>query len=205
MNFDDEEQLKERFARKAQDFTDLQNELAGRGVGRISRFIGESSETRKDRGKRRADSNAELTALQIMMNDEQYARLYRKTETKLHDAQNRLETQLEIIQDERERLETHLESDLTAEQRRKAEARLEALRKLEEDIRLGQAEIGDMQERIEDEENPPSEDELESIQRRADEIASGIEDRVSKITASSEQNLDAKSNAPVVGAAIPEL
>ena len=89
--------------------------------------------------------------------------------------------------------------------RRIEQEKLEKLIELEEDIRNGQAEIGEMQERMDDHDDPTSEEELHGFTDRTDEIVMDIEDRLSEITASSEQKLDEKSNAPVAGVAIPEL
>ncbi|PCJ06660.1 MAG: hypothetical protein COB16_13095 [Rhodobacteraceae bacterium] len=72
MNLDQEEyeiSLAERFKRHAQDFDDLQNEMAGNDVGRISRFLSGEDRGLKGAEKRRAKWERTLSNLQIMMND----------------------------------------------------------------------------------------------------------------------------------------
>ncbi|MEL7065642.1 MAG: hypothetical protein AAFP00_18020, partial [Bacteroidota bacterium] len=68
--------------------------MADRDVGRIDRYIGDAAENRADRGKRKAERDAQLTALQMMLNDPEYAQLFHETEAKLQDAQSRLDTAL---------------------------------------------------------------------------------------------------------------
>lgn len=208
MNFEDEERLKERFAKQAQDFSDLQNELADRDVGRIDRYIGDSAETRADRGKRKAERDAQLTALQMMLNDPEYAQLFHETESKLQDAQSRLDTALETVRNERERIEQLLlTSNVTAEARREQEQRLEDLAEFEQDILRGQAEIGDMQERLQDDGDKPTPEDLKDMQRRADDIASALEQRVGVEFARTEPSpvKEGQPTETAIGLEIPEL
>ncbi|MEM6890346.1 MAG: hypothetical protein AAF636_19765 [Pseudomonadota bacterium] len=126
------------------------------------------------------ERDTQLTNLQVLlMNDPEYAQLFRETETKLRQAQNRLDVALEAIQTERARIEEALLSEnLSAEQRRDEEEKLDALMELEEDIRAGQAEIGEMQERMEDQDNPATEHELDDFQSRTDEVVNDAERRL---------------------------
>lgn len=183
--------------------------MADRDVGRIDRYIGDAAENRADRGKRKAERDAQLTALQMMLNDPEYAQLFHETEAKLQDAQSRLDTALEAVRNERERIEQMLlTSNLSAEARREQEQRLEDLAEFEQDILRGQAEIGDMQERLEDDGDIPlSSDELERIQTDSARIASEIEARVETelSVTGGPTNQEAQNAQPVAQIDIPEL
>lgn len=198
--------LRAHFAKRVQDFDDLQNEMAGRDVGRIDRFLTADARENRTGGQRREDRKAGLTNLQIlMMNNPAYAALYRETAERLNDAQGRLDTALEAVQRARKEVEERLEGQPSAAQRAEDEARLQALAELEADILSGQAEIGDMQLRMQDKDEPVIDDGLKDYQERSAELASGIEDRLHKITASNEASFGPESTKPVVGVVIPEI
>ena len=207
MDFEKEHRLEERAAKRAQDVDDLHNEMAGRGVGRINRFFGEASAPRTEREKHKVKREMQLTNLQaLLMNDPEYAQLFRETETKLRQAQNRLDVALETIQAERARIEEALlGKNLSDEQRRDEKEKLEALIELEDDIRAGQAEIGEMQERMDDQRGPTSEDSMHDFTDRTDDIVTDIKDRLSEITEDAKPETSLESKGPVAGVAIPEL
>ncbi len=75
------------------------------------------------------------------------------------------------------------------------------------DIQIGQVDIGDMQERLEDENDPPSADELRGMQERADSIVSGLEERLdAENTRSFARPTDPSvQNAASVSLSVPEL
>lgn len=74
--------------RRAQDYDDLQNELAGRETGRSGRFLGNENAGAKARRKKARD-NIEMTALQILLDsDPEYAAQY----TEIMDLLSRAET-----------------------------------------------------------------------------------------------------------------
>jgi len=180
---DGESKLAARFAKHAQDFDDLQNELAGRDVGRISRFLNaDAREARVGTQKRDARQTSVMTALQVMMmNDPEYAQLYREIEKHLRDVQTRLDTMLETVLRAKEEAEERLRTAQNEAERLAQQERLDELTELENDIRSGQADIGDMQLRLEDEENPPSKDEMTDFQIRADEKEAAIREQAEKL------------------------
>lgn len=101
MPFEDkynETRLAERFAREARDFSDLQNEIAGRDVGRIGRFLSDGVKNADPSGKARQEHAETLTRLQlVLLNDPAYAALYDETAQALNDAQSRLDRLLERV------------------------------------------------------------------------------------------------------------
>ena len=94
--------------RRARDFGDLQNELAGRETGRISRFLGENSPNAKASQRRKSQQQIELTSLQLLLqNDPDYAAQYKgvmdllsRAETATEQALTRAEQDLSLAQDE---------------------------------------------------------------------------------------------------------
>ncbi len=85
--------------------------------------------------------------------------------------------------------------------------RIERLKKIDDDIRSGQAEIGDMQSAMEDEDNPRSADELEDFGQRGREIADSLEEELENTLSvsapASENNQTAgRTSAPIIA---PEL
>lgn len=224
MNFrnnEDSDKLTERFARATRDFDDLQNEIAGREVGRIERFLPGGAHSAASSGKAKQERAEALSRLQLLLSDPAYAALYRETTTALADAQNKLEQMLERVQLEMQRTEAALEemrdraarlevgtrvyrdrdgnvrtedgkiiedalavgiiwngTEPSFEDMQAELARKERLEALESDILAGQAEIGDMQAALQDDEDPPTESEMEGFKDRAEEIVGNAEKRI---------------------------
>lgn len=220
--FDDNEQeirLTERFARHARDFDDLQNEMAGRDVGRIARFLPDNANSADPSGRSKDERAETLTRLQLMLTENPaYAALFEETANILTDAQSRLDVLLERVRAQIGQSTAELEdkldraarlpdgtrvfkdqngqvrtldgaaatADLAAtvlwngdepsyEDVQSDIARLSRLEELESDIQSGQAEIGDMQAAMDDDDNPPSEDDLESFGQRGQDIVDALE------------------------------
>ena len=82
-------------SKSRQDYDDLQNEMAGRDVGRIARFIHEdrSPHGREKRAEKERASVSRLMAL--LQSDPEYARLYNDTMDKLGRAETATQAALE--------------------------------------------------------------------------------------------------------------
>ena len=122
MKFDDEqdlERLSKTFARHAQDFDDLQNEMAGREVGRIERFLPGTAQGTRATERKRAERAEALTRLQLLMANRDYAEQYQMTFEHLNNAQDRLTALLERVRQEIELTE------LSLDEKRSRAARLE--------------------------------------------------------------------------------
>lgn len=79
-NEDEELELKRAFERRARDFDDLNHEMAGQDVGRMSRFLPEGDGTGRGNSKKRSQqADDALTRLQLLMRDPVYAALYQGT------------------------------------------------------------------------------------------------------------------------------
>jgi len=196
MNFkdggDDIRQV-ERDKQQAQLRDDFNNEMAGRDVGRIARFV--TADAREDisNGKHGSRKDTGLTNLQIlMMNNRAYAELFRETEKRLHEAQDRLDLALDTVLRAKTETEERLKDARTEAERQAMQDRLDELAKLENDIRNGQDEIGGMQLQMEDEDKPPSKEDLDDFQKRADEIEAQVLPEVKALTESA-------TNDPVEG------
>lgn len=86
MDLDQETGGNKPLPKAEQDHIDLNNELAGREVGRPRRFLPEDSHPDSAK-KRREKERAEQTALMIALSDPAYATLYHETLDKLRQAE----------------------------------------------------------------------------------------------------------------------
>ncbi len=95
------ERLRETFARRAKDFDDLQNEMAGRDVGRMNRFVCEDRNPARASGNRRAERAEALTRLQLLMTtNPAYAALYEEVTNLLSEAETLTEAAIEQAEEE---------------------------------------------------------------------------------------------------------
>ena len=81
--------------RRQRDFDDLQNELANRDVGRISRFFNESEREAVKAARGKDDTAELLTNLQLLLQDPEYAALYERVGEKLREAEIAVERAIE--------------------------------------------------------------------------------------------------------------
>ena len=81
--------------RRQRDFDDLQNELADRDVGRISRFFNESEREAIKAARGKSDTAELLTNLQLLLQDPEYAALYERVGEKLREAEIAVERAIE--------------------------------------------------------------------------------------------------------------
>lgn len=243
-NLDDKEEI--AFAKREKDFGDLQNEVAGREVGRIARFLPEDVRNPEQSEKRKAERAEMLTRLQLMMRDPAYAALYRDTTDGLRKAQSDLDRMREqaqrILDEENEALaridvraardsegravfkdqggETrYADGELVAEEEAAGivwrgdeptledrEFHAERLARIEgiiADIDAGQAEIGDMQDDLLNDDDPKSADDLTAMGGRADELLAGLGADLQALSAPSSN--DIRRDASLVNAMTPGM
>ncbi|MEM6888160.1 MAG: hypothetical protein AAF636_08480 [Pseudomonadota bacterium] len=93
--------LAERFKRHAQSMDDFNNEMAGRDVGRISRFVGASSSGSVEGRHRREGQKEQDTQFQMMAATMAYQVLLEETVKALRNAQARISTVLDAVQNMR--------------------------------------------------------------------------------------------------------
>lgn len=95
--------------KRQRDFDDLQNEMAGREVGRIRRFLSEDAWD-QIRESRTGEKKGNLSKLQLLLlHNPAYQELYQKVEATLERVQNATDKALEDIQNEIQKLENKLE------------------------------------------------------------------------------------------------
>ena len=87
MDDNTEESEKDRERRLEQDFADQQNEVAGREVGRIARFLPESTGKRQAESRRRKREQERQTLWMLLASNPVYAEVYHRVEDKLQTAQ----------------------------------------------------------------------------------------------------------------------
>ena len=248
-NDSDLEKLAATFAKRARDFDDLQNEAAGREVGRMPRFLAAEDVSPRASERKRAERAEALTRLQLLLlNDPAYAALHKETTEKLNEVQNRLAEAMERVLALRARTDAELaemlkkaartadgeavfrdangdvrtadgrkvDDDMAAtavwhggepsfEDYRRNRERDEGLDDLAGDIGAGQAEVGDMQDKGQDQENPATAEELRRRKERAEEIAGGVEERLDREMSMSQPSSDISVKAPesIAGLAFP--
>lgn len=252
MNFDDdtfEKQVRQAEIRQ-RDFDDLQREVAGVEVGRITRFLPEGARGQDAVEKRKAERAEMLTRLQQMMRDPEYAALYNDTTNRLREAQNALDGMREqaqrLLDEQNEAIARidaraardadgravfkdrnggvrYADGELVSEEAAAAivwrgdepgfeerEAHAQHYARIEGvlfDIDAGQAEIGEMQERLEDEKNPVSTPEMKDFQDRAREIEHGNQSRLNEVVLSPVQEPEVQivSTYPQSTPAVPSF
>jgi hypothetical protein len=200
---DDKIELSAAELKRAQDFDDSQNELAGRDAGRISRFFNDSRrDSIAERQRKNADTVQFLTNLQILMQDPEYAALYKdvtdllsRAEVATDKALMRAEAALEDILDKAARLpdggKVFMDKDgqvrsengaivdvaiaegiVWPEDAPSYEDYTRTRQRIDEVREYQVGVLGHARERLSDEENPAQKDELESIQN---DIQNGID------------------------------
>ncbi len=165
--------------RLTQEFNDLQNEIASRDVGRNSRFLSSSAECLRGNGKDGRKSTA-LMALDLLMQDAAYKEAYQQTysaltdtEALVHDAL--LEAQ-EKLDEARKALKDAKDTRVSAEELKKLKQTVTDA-KSQHDILLGfDTELQNIRDHMQDEDNPPSQTELDEYQKRVGEIGADIQE-----------------------------
>lgn len=211
-------------------FEDLQNEIAGRSVGRIKRFMpGAASEREAERERKREREH--ISALAMLMQDPAYAALYNETMDKLRKAEAATEIALDkarecltqardaladlrgqastlpdgtrVFRDGSGNVYTEdgrlIEGDLRNDVRWREGsssyedylagkwAADEAQATYDDILRYRDGVLGNARERITDEDNPPSKDELREIQGDIKDVLDKVSVQNVKDTATPEQ------------------
>jgi len=159
--------------RLTQEFNDLQNEIAGRDVGRNSRFLSANSEHLRGNGKYGRKTSS-LTTLDLLMQDAVYQEAYQQTysalidtEVLLHDA---LVQSQERLNEVRKAWRDAKDAGANAGELKKLKQAVTDA-KNQHDILLGyDSELQDIRDHMQDKDNPPSQAELDEYQKRIDEI-----------------------------------
>ncbi len=168
-----DEKINARAAEKRQvDFDDLQNELAGRDNGKISRFI--SKEERERRNGKTASDKAFQTMLDAMLDNPAYAAAYQATMNAINDADSAVYDAMvesaDKLQDTSDALEDAKERGASAEEIARLQKEYEDAKERHRRMQEYEAELAEIRARMEDEDNPPSKDEMEQFKERSREI-----------------------------------
>lgn len=226
--------------RRQRDFDDLQNELADRDVGRISRFFNEGEREAVKAARGKGDTTELLTNLQLLLQDPEYAALYERVGEKLREAEIAVERAIERAEarlaqeqaalddmeqqagklpdgtpvfkdaqgrvwtaDGREVGKTEADSvvwpgdapsyeDYIA-QREKAEAAQERRNELEG----YQGRLGGYRDRYEDQNNPPSKDDLKGMEKDVDAVMDDVAERNHSADSKPDPTFDNTADLPL--------
>lgn len=234
----------------AQRLDDYHNEMGGRDVGRISRFLPASASGGTAGDRRKAEREQAMNRLQLLLlNDPAYAAQYRDTQEALQDAQARLDEMLDQVRQLLNAAETELQETLdqaarledgrrvfkdqsgaitfedgtevdevlaasvvwrgdepTLEEMSTRKARASGLEELILDIQTGQARIGDIQIRMQDERDPVAKDEMKEFKDEVEGMTHGLEERKTHFMNASPETPDQKTTArPDLTMAVPEI
>lgn len=165
---------KAREARRRRDTDDFNNEIVGREVGRIKRFLPDSADPAEAKKRDGRDHQRLSTLMTLIQNDPEYAALYEDTLDKLRDAEEATDAAMaKALED--------IENAKTPEAREKAQDRYDALMRYRVDV------LGHARDRVMDEDNPPTEEELEKIKRDIEEqmpkaVASELDTSATPVT-----------------------
>lgn len=151
-------ETKAREARRRRDVDDLNNENAGREVGRMKRFLTGEADPDKKQKQREREHEFRSALMALLQDDPEYAVLYEETMDKLREAE--AATEAALIQ-----ARANLGNAKSPKERADAQASYDALLKYQVDV------LGHARDRLADEDNPPSKDELRDIQREIKEQA----------------------------------
>lgn len=165
-----------RTQRLTEEFNDLQNEIAGREVGKNSRFL--PSHDERVNGGRKSERKTILTAFDLLMQDIEYQKAYQRTyaaltdtETLLHDTLLRSQVRLD---EARKALQGAKDTGANTDEL-KRHKRVVTDAKNQHDRLLGyDSELQVIRDHMQDEDNPPSQAELDRYQKQIDEIDQAI-------------------------------
>jgi len=153
--------------RRQQDKDDFNNELAGRDVGRIKRFL-PSTHTQTAKNEKRNREMSDLSRLAILMQDPVYRAAFDQAEQTIDDFKTRMNEWLQEYENRIEDIDEKLEAlgpDAIGT------PDYERLIKEREDIQRSQQDLLDyyytvvqpMEDRMNDPDNPPSKKELDEF------------------------------------------
>lgn len=166
---DDFQQIEQVVAdkRRQQDTDDFNNEMAGRDVGRINRFLS-SSHKQTDESEKRKRETTELSRLAILMQNPAYRAAFEQAEQTIDNFKERMNEWLQEYQNQIDNIDEKLEA-LRPDAAGTPE--YEQLTKEREAIQRNQQDLLDyyntvvqpMEERMADPDNSPSKDEIDEF------------------------------------------
>ncbi|MFC3051803.1 hypothetical protein [Kordiimonas pumila] len=172
------EKVTARAAEKRQvDFDDLQHELAGRDNGKISRFV--TDEERKRRSGKTASDKVFQTMLDAMLADPAYAAAYQDTMNAINDADSAVYDAMvesaDKLHDASDALEDARERGASPEEIARLQKEYEDAKERHRRMQEYEAELAAIRARMENENDPPSPEELEALKKRAIDIQEGVQ------------------------------
>ena len=175
------------------DVHDFNNEIAGRDTGKISRFVSDAERERRN-GKTASDK-AFQSVLEQMLANPAYAAAYSETMNVLNDAESTVYDALvesaDKAKDTGDALEDAIERGASAEEIARLQKEHDDAKERHRRMQEYEAELAAIRARMEDNDNPPTEEELDEIRQRTQEIerdAANQQTNDSKLTIERPQN-----------------
>jgi hypothetical protein len=159
-----------------EEFNDLQNEIAGRDVGKNSRFLPSHDEPVS--GKSKSERKTGITAFDLLMQDIAYQKTYQRTYHALADTEALLHhtlLQSQVRLDEAHKaLQGAKYTDINPDQMKRLN-RVVTDAKNQHDRLLGyDSELQVIRDHMQDHDNPPSQAELDSYQKQIGDLHNEI-------------------------------
>lgn len=161
--------------RRLQDLEDYDNEAAGREVGRIQRFFTSDNDRTEECRQRQSQERDQKTQLALLLANLAYEALYNDVLENLAETEDRLYNTMKKV------------ADAAAKGDADAKKHLQRLIEQEEELRR-------IRQHMQDEDEPPTKDQLEDYQRRIDDINADLDSHSADLNSVKEQN-----STPITG------
>lgn len=170
---------------------DFDAELSGTKSGYAYRTSAADRENRPDiRAKKARKADAALSALQQLLNDPEYAKVYAEARQTIGDFRQQMKERLEQLEQRIEALDEKLENlpPGSPEHQRLTKQRDDAQRKQQKQLDYDNDVIRPMENRMNDPDNPPSKDELDEFDKKVRKDMDGAfkVDQVAQVTPETE-------------------
>lgn len=157
---------------KQQTFDDLQYELSGLNTGRIARHLSEDKRGLKAGASN--DKQMSLSSLQLLLQDDDYKAAYNETFENLKDTESLLNEAItqssQDVHDAKSALEDAQKQNASAEELERLRKALKEAEEKHRKLADRDAELQVIRDRMQDQDNPPSQEEIDNINAQLGEI-----------------------------------
>ncbi len=161
---------------KQQTFDDLQYELSGLNTGRIARHLSEDKRGLKAGASN--DKQMSLSSLQLLLQDDDYRASYNETFENLKDTESLVNEAItqsaQDVHDAKTALEDAHKQNASAEELERLRKALKEAEERHIEIAKRDAELQAIRDRMQNQDNPPTQVEMDNINARLGEIAADL-------------------------------
>ncbi len=165
-----------RIRRLIEEFNDLQNEIAGRDVGKNSRFLPDHD--KHVNGKSKSDRKAGLTAFDIVIQDIEYQKAYQRTYHALTDTEALLHDTLlrsqERLDETRKALQGAKDAGVNTDELKRLKRAVTDAKNQHDRLLDYDSDLQTIRDHMQDHDNPPSQAELDGYQKQIGDLHNEI-------------------------------